>query len=123
MNTDEACEIYDMRFSNCEFIYGADIKVKAMPQSARCAGKQRRSATLSTLTGQVPAAGFSGSPGKSGRIRPNPTADIYDLRIAIHEPKRVRSRKIFARRTRAGVLPFLRRGVIGVNMVSHIYCL
>ncbi|HEV2695368.1 MAG TPA: hypothetical protein VG347_20910 [Verrucomicrobiae bacterium] len=43
----------------------AGITGAFMPQGARCAGKQCRSATMSTLTGQVLAAVYSGIPCKS----------------------------------------------------------
>jgi hypothetical protein len=41
--------IYDTRFAIYEGLGGAGIKGMPMPQSACCAGKQRRSATLSTI--------------------------------------------------------------------------
>jgi len=52
-STDLRYAIYDSRK-----LSGARIKGMAMPQSARCAGKQRRSATLSTIPARqmMPAA-------------------------------------------------------------------
>jgi hypothetical protein len=41
--------IWDVPFTIDERLSNAGIKRMARPQSARCAGKQRRSATLSTI--------------------------------------------------------------------------
>jgi hypothetical protein len=50
--------ICDVRITIYEMLIGAGIKGVAMPQSACYAGKQRRSATLSTISDQWPSMNF-----------------------------------------------------------------